>query len=171
MTFGDFTLASGERSTYYIDARRTTMSAHGLQLIGELALLAIREEGWCATGVGGLTMGADPVAYALALASATSPPLLDAFSVRKTTKDHGTQRQIEGNLPERGGSVIVVEDVITSGGSAIRAIEAVVRAGCSVAGVLAVVDREAGGKEAIEQTGHPVIALTSASSILDIGRK
>lgn len=162
--FGDFVLASGARSTYYIDCRLTTMSARGQVLIGELGLSAIRHAGWRATAVGGLTMGADPVAYAIARASAETPELIDAFSVRKVAKDHGTGRQIEGNFPSTG-AVVIVEDVITSGGSALTAIDVVRAAGATVLGVLAVVDREAGGREKIEAAGVPVVSLVTAGEL------
>lgn len=162
---GDFLLASGKRSTYYIDARLTTMSAEGQRLIGALGLAAIRQAGWSASAVGGLTMGADPVAYAIARASADDPPHLDAFSVRKAAKDHGTGRRIEGNFaPEH--PVVVVEDVITSGNSALHAIGAVLEAGGTVAGVLAVVDREEGGREMLEAGGYQVVALTTTGRLL-----
>lgn len=162
--FGDFVLASGARSTYYIDCRLTTMSAAGQALIGPLALEAIRAAGWAPRSVGGLTMGADPVSYAIARASVDAAPIVDAFSVRKAAKEHGTGRQIEGNFAS-GDAVVVIEDVITSGGSALTAIETIRAAGGSVLGVLAVVDREAGGKAKIEATGIPVIALVSATEL------
>lgn len=161
---GDFLLASGKRSTYYIDARLTTMSAEGLVLVGRLGLAAIRHAGWDPGAVGGLTMGADPVAYAIARASADDPPAVDAFSVRKATKEHGTGRRIEGNFTTER-PVVVVEDVITSGGSALHAIEAVLAAGGTVAGVLAVVDREEGGKAMIEAGGYNVVVLTTTSRL------
>ncbi len=163
---GDFVLASGQRSTYYIDCRLTTMSGEGQVLIGRLGLAAIRAAGWTATRVGGLTMGADPVSYAIASASylAGLGEVFDAFSVRKEAKQHGTGRLIEGNFAE-GDVVVVVEDVITTGGSALKAIEAVRAAGGTVAGVLAVVDREQGGREAIEAAGLPVLALTTATAL------
>jgi orotate phosphoribosyltransferase len=113
VAFGDFVLASGQRSTYYIDARRTTMSAHGLQLIGRVGLDVIRGAGWNPGAIGRLTLGADPVAYAIARASVDSPPTVDAFTVRKSAKEHGTKRRIEGNL-QPGTTVVVVEDVITT---------------------------------------------------------
>jgi orotate phosphoribosyltransferase len=109
-------------------------------------------------------MGADPVAYAIAAASFTDQPAIDAFSVRKEPKEHGTKRLIEGNFAP-GATVVVIEDVITSGSSARRAIGAVEDAGGQVAGVLAVVDREQGGRELLEQAGYPVVALTSASAL------
>lgn len=161
---GEFTLASGARSTYYIDARPTTMSAEGLHLIGRLGVAAIRARGWEPAAVGGLTMGADPVAYAVALASRAAPPVIDAFSVRKEAKGHGTKRRIEGNFPE-AAAVVVVEDVITSGGSAIQAIAAVEAAGGRVVGVLAVVDREQGGRATLVERGHQVAVLTTATEL------
>lgn len=164
VAFGDFVLASGQRSSYYIDARKTTMSAEGQQLIGTLGLEAIRAKGWHARAVGGLTMGADPVAYAIARASLDSPPILDAFSVRKAAKEHGTKRRVEGNF-EAGTPVVVIEDVITSGGSALQAIEAVRAEGGIVLGVLAVVDRLQGGADAIRNSGLDVVSLTTTSSI------
>jgi orotate phosphoribosyltransferase len=161
VAFGDFVLASGQRSSYYIDARKTTMSASGLTLIGRLALRAIRDAGWRPSAVGGLTLGADPVAYAIARASHDDPPAIDAFSVRKAAKEHGARRRIEGNL-DREAAVVVVEDVITSGSSALAAVEALQEAGARVLGIVAVVDREQGGRDAIRAAGHEVVSLTTA---------
>lgn len=161
---GHFILASGKSSTFYIDARLTTMSGEGLTLIGRLGLAAIRNQHWSPAAIGGLTMGADPVAYAIAQASTSEPPILDAFSVRKEAKAHGTGRQIEGNLTP-GSAVVVVEDVITTGGSALKAIEALVEAGARVLGVLAVVDREEGGRVTLEAAGHAVVALTTSTRL------
>jgi orotate phosphoribosyltransferase len=161
---GDFVLASGRRSSYYIDARLTTMSASGLVLIGRAGLGAIRAAGWAPQAIGGLTMGADPVAYAIAAASVTAPPIVDAFSVRKEPKGHGTRRRVEGNFAP-GTAVVVAEDVITSGGSALQAIEAVEQEGGRVLGVLAVVDREEGGRRAIEAAGYEVVSLATTTSL------
>jgi orotate phosphoribosyltransferase len=161
---GDFVLASGQRSSYYIDCRLATMSAVGLVLIGRLGLNAFRKAGWHPRGVGGLTMGADPVACAIAAASFGTDFPVDAFSVRKESKDHGTGRMIEGNF-ESGMSVVVVEDVITSGRSAQKAAAAVESAGGSVLGVLAVVDREEGGRATLEREGRAVVALTTATEL------
>jgi orotate phosphoribosyltransferase len=162
--FGDFVLASGAHSSYYIDCRLTTMSARGQILIGRLGLAAIRAAGWQPRSVGGLTMGADPVSYAIAAASATDAVPVDAFSVRKEAKQHGTGRLIEGNFAP-GDAVVVIEDVITSGGSALTAVAAVRAAGATVLGVLAVVDRDAGGRAKIEAEGLPVIALITAGEL------
>ncbi len=165
-TFGDFVLASGQRSPYYIDARKTTMSAEGQALIGPLALAAIRSAGWSPKAVGGLTMGADPIAYAVARASIDSPPSVQAFSVRKEAKGHGTKRRIEGNFAQ-GDPVVVIEDVITSGGSALQAIDAIRGEGGAILGVLALVDREQGGREAIRAAGYGVVSLTTTSEITE----
>lgn len=161
---GDFKLSSGEQSTYYIDARATTMSARGLDVIGRAGLEGVRQRGWSAVAIGGLTLGADPVAYAIALASHGSPPEMDAFTVRKQLKEHGTQRQIEGCLSQ-GSTVVVVEDVITTGCSAIQAIESVRDLGCSVVGVLAVVDRLQGGVATIKAAGVEVFSLVTVDDL------
>jgi orotate phosphoribosyltransferase len=161
---GDFVLASGARSTYYIDCRPSTMSGEGQALIGRLGLAALRARGWHPQSLGGLTMGADPVAYSIARASADAPPAIDAFSVRKAAKDHGTGKRVEGNFAA-GHAVVVIEDVITSGGSAMQAIEAIVAEGGRVLGVLAVVDREQGGRARLEAAGHAVETLITASAL------
>jgi orotate phosphoribosyltransferase len=162
---GHFTLASGRQSTLYIDARLTTMSPDGLALIGPLALEALLASGWRVDSVGGLTLGADPVSYAIAYASALAGSPLRAFTVRKEAKTYGAGRLIEGPFQE-GDRVAVIEDVITTGGSALRAAEAIRAAGGIVAGVLALVDREEGGREAIEAAGMGVLTLARASDIV-----
>jgi orotate phosphoribosyltransferase len=161
---GDFVLASGQRSTFYIDCRPTTMSAEGMVLVGRLGAAAIRGAGWHPRAVGGLTMGADPVAYAIAAASHGTDVQMDAFSVRKESKGHGTGQGIEGNFGV-GFEVVIVEDVITTGGSAKKAIQAVEDAGAKVLGVLAVVDRGEGGKATLEAEGREVLALVSAADL------
>lgn len=163
---GDFVLASGARSSYYIDARPTTMSGVGQLLIGRLGLAALDHAGWRPAAVGGLTLGADPVAYALAHAAAASGRTLDAFTVRKEPKEHGTGRQIEGAFTP-GSDVVVVEDVVTSGGSALRAVRAVEEAGSHVLGILSVVDRQEGGRERIHEAGYALISLFTASELLE----
>jgi orotate phosphoribosyltransferase len=161
---GQFTLASGKQSNLYIDARMTTMSPEGLALIGPLALRAVRSA-WNPDSVGGLTLGADPISYAIAYASALEGAPLRAFTVRKEPKAHGTSKLIEGPF-ETTDRVAVVEDVITTGGSALKAIDAIRSAGATIAGVIALVDREEGGRQKIEEAGYPVIALTTATAIL-----
>ncbi|MDP3775896.1 MAG: orotate phosphoribosyltransferase [Gemmatimonadales bacterium] len=162
---GDFVLASGRRSSHYVDCRRTTMHAEGLALIGGLGLAAVRALGWVADAVGGMTMGADPVAYAIAMASHADPPEIHGFTVRKTVKTHGAGRRIEGCFTE-GARVVVVEDVITTGGSALEAVRAVREEGGTVVGVLAVVDRDEGGRDAIAGDGLPVHALVSLGELV-----
>lgn len=164
LTRGDFVLASGRRSTFYIDARRTTMSGEGLALIGALSLERLAARGWAPQAVGGLTLGADPVAYAIAAAARTRGLALDAFTVRKQPKTHGTGKRIEGCF-QPGAPVVIVEDVITTGHSTQDAIVAVESQGGRVLGVLAVVDREDGGRAALERAGYAVEVLLSASEL------
>lgn len=162
---GEFTLTSGRSSSLYIDARLTTMSPEGLTIIGALGLQALQQARWNIQSVGGLTLGADPIAYAIAYASAVSQVPIRAFTVRKEAKGHGTGRLIEGPF-EAGDHVAVIEDVITTGGSALKAARAITDAGGTIAGILALVDREEGGREALETNGFKVIALTRASDIV-----
>jgi orotate phosphoribosyltransferase len=162
---GKFTLSSGRESSLYIDARLTTMSPEGLVLVGQLGLRALEQSGWNVQSVGGLTLGADPVAYAIAYASGLSSRSIRAFTVRKEPKSHGTAQLIEGPFAP-GDRVAIVEDVITTGASALRAASAVASNGGIVAGVLAVVDRSEGGSDALEKEGFPVISLTTAADIV-----
>ena len=162
---GEFTLASGKKSNFYIDARLTTMSPEGLSIIGTLGLSAIADSHWEVDAVGGLTLGADPVSYAISYASAFTMRPLRAFTVRKEAKTHGTGKLIEGPVYE-GDHVVVVEDVITTGGSALRAIAAVRNAHMHVVGVLGLIDREEGGRVEIEKIGVPVVGLVTAGEIL-----
>ena len=154
---GDFVLSSGRRSNLYIDARLTTMSPDGLALIGSLGLTALQLNFGDVDAVGGLTLGADPVAYAIAYASATTEWPIRAFTVRKDAKAHGTGRQIEGPY-QKGDRVVIIEDVITTGGSALRAMDVLRAGGATLMGVLTVVDRGEGGRELIESQGVRVVA-------------
>jgi orotate phosphoribosyltransferase len=163
---GQFTLASGKSSTLYIDARITTMSPDGLSLIGPLLLNMLRDNHWNVTAVGGLTLGADPIAYAISYASASTHLPLRAFTVRKEAKTHGTGKLIEGPF-HPDDKVAVVEDVITTGGSALRAIEAIRSAGGQIQGVIALVDRMEGGRDAIQAAGYPVISFATVLEITD----
>jgi orotate phosphoribosyltransferase len=161
---GRFTLASGRESEFYIDVRLTAMSPDGLALIGPLALADIVASGWSPDSIGGLTLGADPISYAISYASATTSRPLRAFTVRKEAKAHGTGKLVEGPFRD-GDRVVVIEDVITTGGSAIRAAAAIRAAGGVVLGVLALVDREEGGREALESAGYEVRSLATAGDI------
>ncbi len=166
---GDFTLSSGVKSPYYVDARRTTMTAEGQRLTGKIAYDLIDEADWDVTHVGGLTLGADPVTYAIAHHSTSRARVLDGFTVRKEPKGHGTGQQIEGGLPE-DAKVVIVEDAVTSGASAIRAIEAVRRHGATVAGVICLVDREEGGRAKLEELGVPLLAAFTGPELLGAAR-
>jgi orotate phosphoribosyltransferase len=169
---GDFVLASGRRSTLYVDCRLTTMHPEGQLLIGRVGLAALRASGWPVDAVGGLTLGADPIAYAIAHASALATErgdgeMVRAFTVRKEAKQHGTGKLIEGPFAV-GDRVVVVEDVITTGGSALKAVDAVRAAGGTVLGVLALVDRQEGGREALEAAGLQVMSLVTAAELVPL---
>jgi orotate phosphoribosyltransferase len=168
---GDFTLASGARSTYYIDCRLTTFDPAGAWYVGQLMHSMIRREQSQrhvdVAAVGGLTMGADPVALATGIYShfVKDSPSLQVFSVRKAPKAHGQTRLVEGNF-RPGDSVVVIDDVITRGESTIAAIQAIQKENGKVAFVAALVDREEGGRQRIEELGHPVVALFTRSELL-----
>jgi orotate phosphoribosyltransferase len=162
---GEFVLSSGRRSDYYIDARTTTMSGAGQVLIGRLGLLTLERLGWKADLVGGLTLGADPIAYAIAHAASLAGYVMDAFTVRKEAKAHGTGRRIEGAF-QTGARVVIVEDAITTGESALSAAQVVQDAGGIILGILALVDREEGGIERIRERGFVVEPLIRVSELL-----
>lgn len=138
------------------------MSPDGMVLIGELGLAALSSKNWVPDSIGGLTMGADPVAFSISHTSALKGSPIRAFSVRKEVKTHGTGNRIEGPF-HKGDRVVIVEDVITTGKSALQAIDAVESAGASLLGVLSVVDRQDGGREAIGNRGYEVVSLTTIS--------
>jgi orotate phosphoribosyltransferase len=167
---GDFTLASGVKSDYYIDARRTTMCAEGQLLVGRVAYQAIVDSGLAPTHVGGLTMGADPIAYAIAHRSALEGQTIDGFSVRKRAKDHGTGQRIEGGLPENGRA-LMVEDTMTTGRSTLEAVEAVRTHGASIAGVLTLVDRSENATAFYEAQGLTLISLYTGDELLAAARQ
>ena len=163
---GDFTLASGKKSKFYIDLKATTLHPEGAFLIGELAFELIRREGLAIDAVGGLTLGADPLATAVSLSARAHGVIWPAFIVRKEPKDHGTGRYVEGveNL-KPGASVLVLEDVVTTGGSSLKAIERLREAGYRPVAALTVVDRQQGGEEAIRAAGVGFYKLLSISQI------
>lgn len=165
---GTYVLSSGAEASYYIDARLTTMRPEGLTTIGDLALARFDEHGWDPQAVGGLTLGADPVAYAIAYASAVRPISIRAFTVRKEPKTHGTKQLIEGPLLTTD-RVVIVEDVMTTGTSALRAADAVRAFGARVVGVLGIVDRDQGARERLHDAGLAVLCLTSVSTVLARG--
>ena len=149
LIIGEVTLTSGAVAQYYVDAKRAILRPAGFAALGELVAGYARE--WGATAVGGLTMGADAPACA-ALAGGAD---VKAFFVRKETKAHGLQRRVEGPPLEPGERCLIVEDVVTTGGSTVQAIEAVLEAGYAVCGVVTVLDRLAGGAEAIARARRP----------------
>ena len=160
LVIGEVTLTSGATAQYYVDAKRAILRPDGFAALSEL--VAERAAARGATAVGGLTMGADPIACA-ALAGGAD---VKAFFVRKEAKAHGLQRRIEGPTLEAGDRCLIVEDVVTSGGSTIAAIEAVRESGFAVCGVVAVLDRLAGGGERIaEAAGAPYDALTTIDDV------
>jgi len=162
---GDFVLASGARSSFYVDCRTTTTHAEGQFLIGQLGWELLKSSGLYPDAVGGLTMGADPVAFSIAYTSWLAGEPINAFSVRKQPKSHGTGKRIEGCFGA-GSRVVVIEDVITTGGSAMEACAAVKAEGGGVLGVMALLDREAGGRELIEEAGYRVFSLFRISELL-----
>jgi orotate phosphoribosyltransferase len=152
LVIGEVTLTSGETAEYYVDAKRALLRPPAFRAVGQLLAA---EAGWrAASAVGGLTMGADPLATA-AIGAPGGEDLV-AFLVRKERKEHGLQRWIEGPVLETGSRCLVVEDVVTTGGSTVRAIERILEEGLTVAGVVSVVDRLAGGGEAIEAVAEGI---------------
>ncbi len=161
---GTFTLASGRVSDFYVDCRLTTMSPDGLVLVGPVAHAMLVGSGWVVDSVGGLTMGADPVSYAIAYASAQAGVPVRCFAVRKEPKGHGMGKRIEGSF-RRGDRVVVIEDSMTTGGSAMNAAAAIRAEGGEVVGALTLVDREEGAREALAAQGIPLIAFTTADEL------
>ena len=147
--YGEFVLASGQKSNVYVDARLTTLRAEAMPLIGRAFLAKFRERGWQPRAVGGLTMGADPVVTAIARESLDGEPV-NAFLVRKESKQHGRGGYVVGVDETKGLDVVIVDDVFTTGGSTILAIERAREAGMNVLGAVCLVDREQGGQQNIE---------------------
>src|SRR5205809_1782420 len=149
LRIGEFTLSSGKKSSYYLDCRMTTLDPRGALLIARLILERIRTHNIQADAIGGLTMGADPIATAVAVVSGLEAKPIPAFIVRKEPKGHGTQRSIEGYDGKPGSRVIVVDDVCTTGDSILKAAEKAEEAGYQVVATFCVVDREEGGTQLI----------------------
>jgi len=163
-----FKLSSGKLSTYYIDLRVLTLDAEGGYIIGSLIFDMIKDEN--PNAIGGLTLGADPISYAVAFVSYLKGQPIKPFVVRKKPKGHGTGKQIEGNIKE-GDKVIIVDDVITTGGSALKAAKVSKENGLEVLEIIAIVDREEGGKENIEKEGFKFRPIFKISELLDMKRK
>ncbi len=160
-------LASGRKSDFYVDCKQTTLHAEGAYLVGKLLYRKMAETYEGVEGVGGLTLGADPIATAVSIASFEAGDPVPAFIIRKEPKGHGTGRWIEGmkNLG-RGASVVIVEDVVTTGGSSLKAVKRAEEEGLKVLGVLALVDRCEGGRENIEKEGYRLDSLFERDEIV-----
>ena len=159
---GDFTLASGRKSEHYVNCKPVSLSGSGLALISRAMLSHVEAD---AVAVAGLTLGADPLVSGVAMAAAQHGRELDALIVRKQAKGHGTGAWLEGPLPAAGSVVTVLEDVVTTGGSSLKAVNQLKEAGYQVNRVVTIVDREEGGAAAMEAAGLELISLFRLSEI------
>ncbi len=164
LKFGDFTLASGKKATYYLDGKQVTLDPAGARLVAE-GILDLLDPDNLPDAVGGMSIGADPITAAVVTMSGVRGTPLLGFMVRKEAKGHGTDQYIEGPV-KPGDEVIVVEDVVTTGGSSLTAIERIEKFGMKVRGVVAIIDRMEGGRQAFEEAGH---TLQSLLTIKDFG--
>ena len=162
---GDFTLSSGQKSTYYIDGKLTTLDSRGAFLVARVFLAMLADD--VPDAVGGLTLGADPIVGSLLALAGLEDLELKGFIVRKQAKEHGTQSLVEGPIG-KGDRVVVVEDVLTTGASSLKAVDAVRELGCVVDRVLVIVDREQGGRENLKKAGCRVEAIFSVSELLRV---
>ena len=166
-----FKLASGKMSSFYFNCKPTTLNSEGMYLVGHLMYDLIKSrKSWKVKGIGGLTLGADPVSNAIAYTSHLKDDPMESFVVRKEPKKHGTMLWVEGNVAE-GDKVIIIEDVVTTGGSAIKAIDRAKKCGLKVLGVIVLVDRQEGGREAVEKLGLPVKVLLTKEEIFEAYQK
>lgn len=170
---GSFTLASGAQSDLYVDAKLTTLDPRGAILVGRLGWQLVKQtaagRGVRVDAIGGLTMGADPIALSMGIAALLDDPssALQTFTVRKSVKSHGRQKLIEGNF-SKGDSVVVVDDVITTGGSTLQAIDEIEKSGGQIAFVIALVDRQEGGRENIEARGYAVVSILTRADLVGV---
>jgi orotate phosphoribosyltransferase len=160
-----FKLVSGRVSNYYFNCKAVALHPEGMNLIGNLIFEMIKDLG--VKGIGGLTLGADPIAYAVAYTSFLKGNPIEAFIVRKTPKSHGTMQLIEGNV-KKGDRVVIVDDVITTGKSTIEAITKAKEEGLEVVKVIAFIDRQEGGKEAIEALGYKVDSVITRDEVMEL---
>ena len=165
LKFGEFILASGKKASYYLDGKQTTLDAKGLTLVGEGILELLLADGKLPDAVGGMSIGADPITAAILTVAGIRGLELRGFLVRKESKGHGTNKFVEGPV-KAGDTVVVVEDVVTTGGSSLKAIERLEETGIKVEGVIAIVDRMEGGAEAFQSRGY---TLRSLLTIKDFG--
>ncbi|MGD8414423.1 MAG: orotate phosphoribosyltransferase [Candidatus Latescibacterota bacterium] len=161
---GEFTLASGRKSNYYINGKLSTLDARGAYLVARTFLAMMADD--VPDAVGGLTLGADPIIGSILSLGGLEDLRLKGFIVRKEAKGHGTRSQVEGPV-EGNERVVIIEDVVTTGGSSMKAIKAVEELGCKVTRVLAVVDREEGGKENLAAEGYRLESIFTAKELLD----
>ena len=157
LKFGDFTLASGKKATYYLDCRQITLDSVCAKLIGE-GILKLLQQGTMPQAVGGMAIGADPITAAVITVAAFQHVPLKGFMVRKESKKHGTKQFVEGPITA-GDHVVIVEDVVTTGGSSLDAIEKVETLGVTVDGVITIIDRLEGGRELFESKGYTFHSL------------
>jgi len=162
-----FKLVSGRMSNYYFNCKAVTLHPEGMYLIGNIIYDMIKDSG--AQGIGGLTLGADPIADAVAYTSYLKGSPFEAFVVRKSAKSHGTMQWIEGNI-QKGDRVAIVDDVITTGKSTIEAIDKAKEAGLDIVRVVALVDRQEGGRENIEALGYSVEAVVTREEVMSLYR-
>jgi orotate phosphoribosyltransferase len=161
---GEFTLVSGQKSTYYIDGKLTTLGSRGAYLVARVFLAMLADD--VPDAVGGLTLGADPIIGSMLALAGMQDLELKGFIVRKEAKGHGTQSLVEGALTE-GDRAVVIEDVVTTGGSSAKAIQAVREMGCEVKRVLAVVDRQQGGKDNLRESGCRLESIFTIDELLE----
>jgi len=164
LKFGDFTLASGKKATYYLDCRKITLDSVGAKLIGE-GILELLQQDSLPQAVGGMAIGADPITAAVITVAAFQNIPLKGFMVRKQSKGHGTNQFVEGPVTS-GDRVVIVEDVVTTGGSSLEAIEKVEALGITVVGIIAIIDRLEGGRELFESKGY---SFSSLFTVRDFG--
>ncbi|MFH1922082.1 MAG: orotate phosphoribosyltransferase [Planctomycetota bacterium] len=157
LKFGTFTLASGKKATYYLDGKQVTLDPEGARLVAE-GILDLLDPADMPAAIGGMSIGADPITAAVVTMSAVRGTPIAGFMVRKQSKGHGTNQYIEGPV-EPGDTVVIVEDVVTTGGSSLEAIRRATDFGLSVTRVIAIIDRMEGGAEAFAREGHSLLSL------------
>jgi orotate phosphoribosyltransferase len=160
-----FKLVSGRMSNYYFNCKAVTLHPEGMYIIGNLIFELIKDTD--VKGVGGLTLGADPIAYAVAYTSFLKKEPIEAFVVRKTAKSHGTMQWIEGNV-NKGDRVVIVDDVITTGKSTIEAINRAKEEGLHIAKVIALINRQEGGREAVEASGYKLDSIITREEVMQL---
>jgi orotate phosphoribosyltransferase len=167
LILGPITLSNGKQADYYFDCKRVTLSSQGASLVANVFLDVLGTFGRPPDAIGGLTHGADPIVSAVMMRGLERGNRYEAFSVRKEPKKHGTKQWIENPPPPRS-KVVIIDDVVTTGGSVIQALDRAEEAGCEVVGVICLVDREEGGKEAIEKRSSNYIAIYNLSDFPEV---